>query len=242
MSETTIETVALDSLPLVTVKPEYRAECLPENLPNRMSDRQFYMRDLSSGVRGDVLLVLREDNDAEGFWVAESGLVTEARDLPPSARCWWVNRAYIEPVSDAKATEISQYAAEVEALRAELRLAQARHAEDIDRIGERLNDEATRRDWCGEYDAIVESLNTQLNLPLTERKREVEVLVSGYIRVPFSATVTVEVTGQHDGDDDYVRQLAIESMADASDLIRNGDVDNYSAEFTDEDEFDVEVA
>lgn len=120
---------------------------------------------------------------------------------------------------------------EVDRLRARLREAEQRHHADIEAIGERLMREARNRNWCSEYDEIVESLNVSLSVELPVREREYEVAISGYIRVPFSYTVTITSDSEENAidiaqDGDY--------LPDGDDLIRGGYIDRYSAEIEDD--------
>lgn len=68
--------------------------------------------------------------------------------------------------------------------------ARIKHEQDIERIGERLMQEASDRDWCREYDGVVDSLNRHLNvcLPVREQDFTVTFTVSVDVQVPQSAT------------------------------------------------------
>lgn len=46
----------------------------------------------------------------------------------------------------------------------------SQYSKDITTISNRLLDEAQRRGWCSEYDTIVAELNTELSVPLRERR------------------------------------------------------------------------
>lgn len=125
---------------------------------------------------------------------------------------------------------------EEDRLRARLREAEERHRTDIQMIGETLMREANRRNWCSEYDEIVDGINSRISVELPLRRREHEVVISGYVRVPFSYSMTVEA---EDSDDAY--EMASETWSDqvsAGDLLRNY-TDSYDAEI--EDDYDVEV-
>jgi hypothetical protein len=56
-------------------------------------------------------------------------------------------------------------------LRARLADAEQAHHGDIAAVGARLLEEAEARDWCGEYDEVVDSLNAVLRVPLPLRVR-----------------------------------------------------------------------
>lgn len=75
-------------------------------------------------------------------------------------------------------------------LETRLRQAHANHELDIERIGERLIEEANSREWCSVYDEVVAELNRRLNVELPTREREytVEVDVSGTVRVTVTTT------------------------------------------------------
>jgi hypothetical protein len=130
--------------------------------------------------------------------------------------------------------------AERERLRDEVRRAHANHESDIEKIGERLIAESKSRSWCSEYDTIIEDLNSELNVALPARETDVDVTVSGYIRVPFS--VTVSVSRSSDMDDDDVEREAMESVEgnySASDLYRSYG-DSYSAEVEEDMEASID--
>ena len=113
----------------------------------------------------------------------------------------------------------------------------AAHA-DAEKIGDILNKEAERRNWCREYDDIVEKINGELRyLALPRREREVEVTVTGWLRVPFSRTVTVTVTSG-DNDDAIEQAEEIVSEEDASELWSYAD---RGAAEVDNDDFESEV-
>jgi uncharacterized protein YdiU (UPF0061 family) len=68
-----------------------------------------------------------------------------------------------------------------------LRNARERHATDILTIGQKLIEEANDRDWCEEYDTIVEELNGDLHITLPVREREFTVEVSVVLTITVSA-------------------------------------------------------
>ena len=99
--------------------------------------------------------------------------------------------------------------------RREAAIARQHHEEDNQRIGEGLIRQADRRSWCSEYDEFIAELNDDLHISLPPRETEVEIEVSGYVRVPFSITVTVD-----GGDESDMEQRAGEIVEE-----------NYSAEY-----------
>jgi hypothetical protein len=108
---------------------------------------------------------------------------------------------------------------------------------DADTISEVYNDEADRRNWCSEADEVTEKINRLLQvLTLTRRESEHEVVISGWIRVPFSYSMTITAA-----DSDAAYETADETWSDqvsTDDLLRNY-TDRYMAEV--EDDVDIEV-
>lgn len=143
--------------------------------------------------------------------------------------------ANAEPVVEAPAEPV-RVMSEEDRLRARLREAEERHRTDIQIIGETLMREANRRNWCSEYDEIVDGINSRISVELPEREREHEVVISGYVRVPFSYSMTVTA-----GDSDDAYEIASDTWSDnvsASDLLRDY-TDRYMAEV--EGDYDIEV-
>ena len=106
------------------------------------------------------------------------------------------------------------------------RQAEQRHRDDIALIGETLIEEANRRDWCGQYDEAVDSLNESLSvqLPLRERDYTVAVPVTIYIQVTACGD---EEAAQEAGE--IANQ--IETRVDSMDGVRDshfGSTDDYS--------------
>lgn len=79
-------------------------------------------------------------------------------------------------------------------VRAELERAKATHKQDIERIGERLLEEAESRDWCGDYDEIIDGLNGRLTVRLPERTKRWVALVDVTLRVRVEVDATNEDT------------------------------------------------
>jgi hypothetical protein len=130
---------------------------------------------------------------------------------------------------------------QVERLTTALNTERDNHQNDIDVIGEALIEEARRRDWCSEYDTVMGRISSRLTIPLPERTAEEidhEIEVSGWVRVPFSVTVTV--TAAEDADwDDLCRQAGedVENNYSARQLMTDyGDA--YNGEV--EDDFDFQ--
>lgn len=100
-------------------------------------------------------------------------------------------------VSDLR-SQVAAREAEVENLTHRLGLARRHHQEDITLIGEKLMYEAEQRDWCSEYDDVVEGLNNSLHIELPTRSRDVDVNYSVTLTVTLNRSTTVSVSG---GDD-----------------------------------------
>ena len=81
---------------------------------------------------------------------------------------------------------------EVERLRAELAEVQRRYDEDLAQIGELMKDEADRRQWCEEYEEVMERINARIHGTLNAaRPTAYEVTFSGM--VPFSGTIRLDL-------------------------------------------------
>ncbi len=116
------------------------------------------------------------------------------------------------------------------------------HGEDVERIGRFLMAKANDRGWCSEYDEGIEELNRRLYISLPVRRRDVEVTVSGYVRVPYSLTVTITVDG--DTDDSDIEERAgemVENNYAARTLVIDY-ADPYSAEVEDDMEFEFDAS
>lgn len=74
---------------------------------------------------------------------------------------------------------------------------QEAHRRDIDRIGEALLSEAEDRDWCGDYDRVIEQLNERLSVALPTRVKEHTVTV----QVTYQVDVTVEAHDIEEAED-----------------------------------------
>jgi hypothetical protein len=113
-------------------------------------------------------------------------------------------------------------------LRRELADAQEVHQRDVARIGEVLLREAKQREWCQDYDDVVEELNQRLTVALPGRARAWDV--------SFDVQVTVRVERARD------EGQAREQAADIADAIERAlhHVDAVqSSEVEDCDDFEV---
>lgn len=103
--------------------------------------------------------------------------------------------------------------------RLERRLAEAQqfHRDDVATIGARLIAEARRRDWCSDYDNVVDSLNRDLHVGLPKR------YVTYRIERTFSVTVTTTEQGYVGDEDDLNDQsTGAISPSDLRHFIDNG--------------------
>jgi hypothetical protein len=115
-------------------------------------------------------------------------------------------------------------------LRTRLDVSRRQHREDIATIGERLLSEAEDRDWCGEYDSIVEELNAALTVELPVRKRDYTVRVS--VQVDISVTAADEDEAR-----DLAQQIArrAESAVDSTDGVATSEWDrSYDYDITED--------
>jgi hypothetical protein len=77
---------------------------------------------------------------------------------------------------------------------------------DWAKLNEKLNYEADNRDWCGEYDDILEQLNGSFKLLKLETRRKqysvrTEVTLKFYVNVPMQATSEENAIDYVDGED-----------------------------------------
>ena len=102
------------------------------------------------------------------------------------------------------------------------------HRSDIATIGETLMDEADKREWCDEYDSIVQGLNRHLHVELPLRKREYTVTVN------VQVVITVEATDEDD------------ARSEARDIARDAEktVDGLDGVYTShwDDSYSYEIA
>lgn len=138
-------------------------------------------------------------------------------------------------VAEPEPEPVTYSEAAYESLKAErdrLRQWQNQAIADMEKASQRLISEADRRNWCSEYDEIVDAINGDLAvLAFEERRKEIEVTISGYVRVPFTYSITVEVTDSDDAESDAMDQFT--SNVSASEIVRYHS-DAYNAEFEDD--------
>jgi hypothetical protein len=72
------------------------------------------------------------------------------------------------------------------------------HRRDIETIGQALIREANDRGWCGDYDRIIESINSSLAVPLPARSQK--------YRVYYEASMEVEVPSGTTDVEGYLRR------------------------------------
>ena len=101
---------------------------------------------------------------------------------------------------------------------------------DWNRLGELLMGEANDRDWCSEYDRLVEEWNEgfqQFELPVRKSDYDVEVTITA------TYTVTIQVEAE---DEDAAREL-VESDYSAADIMRQA---GNSFAYPDDSEYEIE--
>lgn len=95
-----------------------------------------------------------------------------------------------------------------------------------------LTEEADVRDWCQEYDDILDRINDAVSaFQLTPRTRNFTVEVSGSIN--FSTTIQVEATNADDA-----REAAAEMFS--TDNLSADDLDHYAVNLDPQDDWDAE--
>jgi len=77
--------------------------------------------------------------------------------------------------------------------RAETLTAQLRHREEVAIITEKLIDAADQNDMCSTYDAVIESLNKYLTVPLGVRDADQTVQVRGRVVINLDRYVDVQM-------------------------------------------------
>jgi len=106
------------------------------------------------------------------------------------------------------------------------------YRDDIELIGARLIEEANDRNWCHEFDEIIETLNRSLHQDLPLREREYEVTVSYSVYTSSTVTVTAR-------DEDGAIEMVRESFSDYVD-VRESLEDAVRYNGVDLDEFEAE--
>lgn len=107
-------------------------------------------------------------------------------------------------------------------------------AQDMRVLSDKLIEEANRRNWCDEYDEIVDALNglfLVLSIDQRTREYEVEVVLSGTI----TACTTVIVTAGSREDAEQLVREDIDAYVDVSDVLTNelmnGGLDDLEIDF-----------
>lgn len=123
----------------------------------------------------DTFTITKPDQTPEA--IATSYLTGTVAPPPPHKSPEVVGlEAQIERLSDTLAT-----------VRETLRQSEQRHRDDIALIGERLIEEAESRNWCSEFDHIVDDLNSSLHVELPLREHEFTVEAQITVRVSVTA-------------------------------------------------------
>lgn len=107
-------------------------------------------------------------------------------------------------------------------------------AQDSQILSEKLIEEANRRNWCDEYDEIVDALNglfLVLSIDQRTREYEVEVVLSGTI----TARTTVIVTAGSREDAEQLIRDDVDAYTDVADTLINelqcGGLDDLEIDF-----------
>jgi len=100
--------------------------------------------------------------------------------------------------------QVQSFQSRIATLEQEARERRVQHERDILIVGDRLNQEAEDRDWCEDYDDIVDALNARLTVKLPLRDRTETYTVT--IRATMTATLTysheVEASNADDAQDE----------------------------------------
>jgi len=158
----------------------------------------------SEGAAADIIMLSQEDITVRNLIIK---LINLHRELDDARR----NNIGLSNMLDASRTN---------------------HAEDIARIGERLIEESDKRNWCEEFDEIIDDINVRLHLALPIRCREFEVTVNYSVYASSVVSVTARneddaIASVRDNFDDYV-----DVMDSVQDSISYGglNLDSFEAE------------
>lgn len=132
-----------------------------------------------------------------------------AGQTPPATDCAVGARTDDPQVQDLRG-EVERLRSTLTELRGELDAARQAHHDDIAAIGRALLREAEDRDWCDDYDQVIDDLNGQLSVALPERVRAWDVT--------FDLRVTVHIPNARNADD--ARERAAELAADIEDAVQ----------------------
>lgn len=147
--------------------------------------------------------------------------------LPLSDSQWsqrddWLDAAIAIAVAERRTREATDD--RLDGVRQQLQVAQAeignarrKHEADIEAIGDTLIEEAESRNWCSDYDEVIDNLNPNLHIALRERKKDFTVRT----RVTYYVDVDVEARNAE----------AAEAMVDEdrSLVMDQLDTDNYDS-------------
>ena len=107
-------------------------------------------------------------------------------------------------------------------------------AQDTRLLSDKLIEEANRRNWCDEYDEIVDALNglfLVLSIDQRTREYEVEVVLSGTITARTTVTVTA---GSREDAEQLIRE-DVDAYTDVADTLINelqcGGLDDIEIDF-----------
>ena len=134
--------------------------------------------------------------------------------------------AYVVQVKTIEANQETNQAT-IARLEEQLRTARRHHQEDIDKIGERLIQEAEEHEWCGQYDAVIHDLNRGLHVELPIREHEYAVTGTWTVTVPFTRYYTAS-------DADAAVEMASDAEVSSSDIWEAVQNHRYDLDYQDE--------
>ena len=148
---------------------------------------------------------------------------------------WKFAEAVLSPEeSECRATRFHEFHDFVQAIYTANKF-KANYSSDFELIGEMLQNEATERNWCEEYDTFVDAFNAKSKVAYIEPRSndyEVEVTYEFTIRVSNSV-----ITSARNADEavDNVRDMSIDEM----DFDLQNHLSNYDYDVIDEDIHEV---
>jgi len=129
---------------------------------------------------------MRDNLDPEGEWVACPSKAFTYLTMVGSAS-FSIRNVLLNLIGEAR--EVERAFAERDEWRNKYETSAINHGHDIAVIRNRLVEEAEKRDWCSEFDDIIEDVNRQLNVEMDPRERDFYLTVS--FTVSGSASTSV---------------------------------------------------
>lgn len=140
--------------------------------------------------RNDALIVPLDDPRSESM----HRNAPHSWERPADHRHWYISITDSTPVEPDGVT--AGEVTEVEDDR--VRIAEQRHARDMEIITEILSEQARRRQWCSEYEEVLEQINARTHLNLGPRtvREEQTWRVSFDVPIALTADTQAEITAQ----------------------------------------------